>query len=305
MIGVVIHAAMTSTDQVVFTLETDTIDVLSPHGHVVGVDAMGDDGHHVGVTSQKTITTKDMWVKGIRYEIQGAPGFTLHHGTIFDLNKRDLECPSESPRPLVSVSQDQQHVSEAHFAEGYGVFIPKGTPLILDAMFHNPSAPVGPGETYTDVSLSIDLILADKDVEQLKPLEYHLLRLSDTPCTGLSHSFSVPPQSNAYVFTGTSEENDASRLAIKKPSRILYWGGHLHGWEGGKSLTVRKNDEVVESFETRKDPDVAYRYNTPHGNRDVLLQAGDEISIEAVYENTTDSVVRQAMGHLGLYIAEE
>ncbi len=295
----------TAQSAAVLTLETETIPILPPHDHTVGVDSISDDGHHVNVRSGEYRAPHDMWVVGMRYEVHGAPALTLHHGTIFRLDERDQECPEESPRPLVSVSQDQQHSPESHFPDGFGVFIPKGTPLLLDAMFHNPQPPLGPGETYTDVSLQFDLLQAEGDTSALKPLSYHLLRLSDTPCRELSHTFTVPPHTESYIFGGTTEANDASRLRVEEPSRIVYWGAHLHGWEGGKSLTVKKNGEVIEVFETKRSADDAYRFDTPHGVRNIELKPGDVISTEALYENMTSDPLRGAMGHLGLYMAEQ
>ncbi len=286
------------------TLSTPLVAVLPPHGHEVGKDSMEDQGHHVGVTSPVVTAPEDMWVTGISYVIHGAPAFTLHHGTLFRLDARDLQCPTQSPQPLLSVSQDQAHTPTMQFDAGYGIFIPKGTPLILDAMFHNPGDPIGPGETYTDVSLQVDLQLAKPGDVPLTEVTYHLLRLSDAPCSVDSgHSFVVPPATEPYVFAGTSLESDASRLHISKPSRIVYWGAHLHGWEGGKTVTAKKNDTVLEVFTTELSRTVPFRYDTPHGNRDISLEEGDTLSIMAEYHPHSSSTIRGAMGHVGLYIA--
>lgn len=287
-----------------FKLHTEALAILPVHEHALGRDSMRDAGHHVGAVSEATAAPEDMWVTGMRYEITGAPAFTLHHGTLFRLDERDLECPAESPRPLLSLSQDQKHTSEAHFSEGYGIFIPKGTPLLVDAMFHNPEFPLGPGVVYKDVSLKVELILANTNAD-LKRVDYHLLRLSDTPCGESGHTFAVPPQAEPYVFAGTQENIDSSRFVASLSSKIIYWGAHLHGWEGGQSLNVKKNGEVLELFETVRTPNDPYRYDTPHGNRDISLASGDVISIEATYQNHTGELLRGAMGHLGFYIAEE
>lgn len=285
-------------------LRTQQINILPPHGHEIGKDSMGDDGHHVGVQSPVYVAPHDLWITGMHAQIQGAPALTLHHGTIFRMDERDLECPSESPRPIVSIAQDQMHTPELRFESGYGIFIPKGTPLMLDAMFHNPEPPVGPGEVYENVSLEFDLTIAEGDTQMLQPLQYHLLRLSNTPCREYSHTFTVPPQTDSYVFAGTDEPDDASQLTVETQSRIVYFGAHVHGWEGGESLTVFKNKETIEVLQTEHSPDNTYRFNTPHGPRDLTLEPGDVLSIEARYTNPTESPLRGAMGHLGLYLAQ-
>jgi len=262
-------------------------------------------GHGIILNSETIITERDMWIVGMQYEMVGAPALTLHHAMLYQLDVADLECPNEGPRILMSVSQDQAHTQQAQFAEGYAVFIPKGAPLILNAMIHNPEPPLGPGDTYENVSLKVIFTLAPETTKPLTPVTFHLLRLSDGHCGQNSYSFRVPPKRVGYTFSATDDLNDPANLRITKPSRIVYWGAHVHGWEGAQVLNVKKNGEIVEAFPTTISNDDPYRYDTPHGNRDIPLMAGDVISLEAVYNNETEKVVRGAMGQLGLFIAEE
>ena len=288
-----------------FVLQSYPIATLAPHEHALGIDSMEDAGHHVRLLSDPIVPEEDLWVTGISFEVINAPAFTLHHGTVFRTDQRDLECPLQSPRPLLSVSQDQRHTSEATFADGYAVYIPKGTPLVLESMFHNPLPPLGAGETYEDVSLKVTFSLAQDGVEDLKPLTYHLLRLSDDPCGATMHTFAVPAHTGGYLKKGTQEEGDASVFVANAPSTIVYWGAHLHGWEGGRSVTVRKNGEEVQVFNTERSRDDQYRFDTPHGPAQVSLQAGDSISIESLYDNWAEAPLRGAMGHLAFYIAAD
>jgi hypothetical protein len=287
------------------TLETQHIAILPPHGHTVGRDSLSDHGHHVSAQSIPYITPRDMWVIGMEAKVQGAPSLTLHHGTLFRTDERDLECPTESPRPLVSLAQDQLHTTQMSFEDGYGIFIPEGTPLVLDAMFHNPEPPVGVGGIYENVALQFTLVLAEDTTPSLQPLTYHLLRLSDTPCREYSHSFTVPEKTTGYTFSGTDEVGDASVLSVAATSRIVYWGAHLHGWEGGRQLTVRKNEAVIETFTSNVSVEDPHRFDTPHTETDVVLEVGDTLSIAALYDNPTQNPLRGAMGHLGVYLAPQ
>jgi hypothetical protein len=287
----------------VYTIATVPIADLYPHSHELGVDSMSDEGHHIDTTSRPTVAPRDLWVTGVRFDINGAPATSLHHGTLLRLDQQAQECPEESPQVLMSMAQDQWHDPEAQFPNGYGIFIPKGTPLRLDAMFHNPLPPLGPGETYHNVSLKVTLSLADASAN-LKPLTFHLLHLSDTPCRGSSHTFVVPPQTT-YTFSGTDEVNDSSRYRPKATSTIVYWGAHLHGWEGGRDVVVYKNGTPVRTFSTIRATDDPYQFNTPHEASSLTLSPGDVLSLSATYVNDADQPIRDAMGHLGFYASEE
>ncbi len=171
-------------------------------------------------------------------------------------------------------------------------------------MFHNPGAPIGSGETYTDVSLQLRLHIADDEHLPQTAVTYHLLRLSDAPCSiAQGHSFQVPLSPQQFVFSGTHQEQDASNLLIREPSKVVYWGAHTHGWEGGIAVSAKKNGETVEVFTTQHSAEDLYRYDTPHGNRDIMFDTGDVLSIEAIYDASTTSTIRGAMGHLGLFLA--
>jgi hypothetical protein len=249
-----------------------------------------------------------MWITAIEFEIENAPAVTLHHATLFRLDRFDRQCPEDQGERIISFSQDQMHSSQVIFPEGYAVFIPKGAPLVLHAMFHNPAPPLGPGDTYKDVSVQVHFRLASLSTE-LRPLEFHLLRLSNTPCvqddTDSAHVFVVPPLTMAYHFFGTGAPDDSSKYTATRSSKIVYWGAHLHGWEGGKELLVRKNGETIETFATYKATDDAYRYDTPHAPVSIPLEVGDVVSIEAIYDNSTSEPLRGAMGEFGVYVAEE
>ena|GEM_PF-2340705 len=288
-----------------FVLQSYPVPSLAPHAHTLAIDSMEDTGHHVRLLSDPIVPEEDLWVTGVSFEVINAPAFTLHHGTVFRTDERDLECPLQGPRPLLSVAQDQAHGSEVAFAEGYAIFVPKGTPLVLESMFHNPLPPLGIGETYTDVSLKVTFSLADTGQEALKPLTYHLLRLSDDPCGANMHTFAVPARTEGYIKSGSTGQTDGSAFIAQATSTIVYWGAHMHGWEGGRSVTVSKNEKEIQVFPTQRSQDDPYRFDTPHGPAQVQLQAGDKISIESLYDNWADVPLRGAMGHLAFYIAED
>lgn len=307
LLGVLVALLAYQHQQRMFIIATDAIE-LEPHEHIIGFDSMTDTGHHHESVSETMIAPRDMWVRSIEVEIENAPAVTLHHASLFRVDRPDNECPNHMGESIVTFAQDQIHTPRAEFPEGYAVFIPKGAPLQLAAMFHNPGPPIGPGDTYRDVRIVMKLHLAEKSDEQLTPLTFHLLRLSDQPCSEdpvAARVFVVPPHTESYRFAGTDAPNDTAHVTFFNRSRIVYWGAHVHGWEGGKDLTVRKNGEVMETFTATLSPGEQYRYDIPHMPADLVLEPGDTISIEATYDNPTDAAVRGAMGQFGMYVAEE
>lgn len=289
------------------TLETTHLQVLRPHPHTVGLDSATDEDHHVEISSGIYVAPEDLWVRGMNAIIRNTPPFTVHHATLMRLDGNNKECPTEAGEWIVSFTQDQSHNLRAVFPKGYAMFIPKGAMLRFNGAFHNPEPPLGRGETYKDVYLQLHLDLVRSGTEKLTPVSFHLLRLADAQCrSGESgYVFAVAPRSHAYSVASSGKEGDTSIFVANATSTIVYWGGHLHGWEGGERLIVRKNGGVIADFETKKAMFDRYRFDTPHGVTSIHLEKGDTISLEAIYDNPTDSTIRGAMGQLGIFLAEE
>ena len=294
------------TDVPQFVIETEVLSVLPPHHHDVHDSSM-DEGHHMYLRSPIVYAPEDMWVREIEFELKNAHDTALHHAVFMRLDKPNQVCPFIPMYDLLHVGEDQMHDPSLKFADGLGFFIPEGTPLLLDVMTHNPMPPLGPGETYYDVSASITLTLARED-EELNPVRYYALHLADRPCSLKSQfTFAVPPRTENFVFgaNDTEVEQTAGRVTFTEDGAIVFMGGHIHGWEGGKYLDVYLNDEHLRRFETSKASDDPYRYDTKFGNVHIPITAGDTISITSTYSNPHDHAIPGAMGMLGLFFAPD
>ena len=293
------------------TIETERIPELYPHGHDPG-DSVLDPDHHKLLTSDVVVLDRDVWVAGISGEIINAPSVVLHHGELLRVDKigTDTECETAyGGGEILSFGQDQSHTPEFWFPEGHALFIPKGAPLVLVAMLHNPLPPVGPGGEYHDVSARLILHEAGAVAgSSFKPVSFRLLHLDDVPCQtdDMGFVFTVPPKTEEYEFRGALDapHNPAS-YTFDRPATILYLGAHLHGWEGGRELLVYKNDGLLETFPTRRALDDPYRFDTPHYQTNIHMEAGDTLSIGAVYDNSYDVPIVGAMGMLGVFYTEK
>lgn len=293
------------------TIETKSASVLYPHEHDPG-DSVMDPGHHVLLTSNVFVPTHDLWITGISGEVVNAPPVVIHHGELLRLDTlgTDATCASAyGAGELLSFGQDQMYDPQFQFPEEHAFFIAKGTPLVLAAMLHDPLPPVGPGGTYHDVNASITLHEADPSTRRsLTPVTFRLLHLEHEPCRTdeMGYVFKVPAYARGFVFKGHPEAaNDGSRYIFTHPATILYLGAHLHGWEGGRELRVYKNGELLTTFATHKSETDPYLYETPHYQTDLHMEAGDTLSIEAVYDNPYDVPLTGAMGMLGIFYAED
>jgi hypothetical protein len=289
------------------SLETNPIGWLVPHEHD-HTDSIMTSSHHV-ISYSNIITTKeDWWIKGFSYSIKNAKETVLHHAVLATLNKKDLHCPERDMYYLIGVGEDQMYNPNLVLPKGYAVFIPKGSQIFLYTMLHNPKPPVGYGENHYNVSSLIELDLADKDeILSLKPVEFIRLDLTDKPCSSdeSGYVFNVPANTQEYTFGSSSEKMIGSSYTFTESGKIIYMGGHMHGWEGGKYISFYVNGKLVRKYETSKAKDDPYRFDTPHQEENIHVNKGDFISITATYENNSEEKLTGAMGMLGIYFAKD
>jgi hypothetical protein len=289
--------------------QTVPVPVLAPHEHDTHEDTVSDDGHGIEVYSKVFTPKQDLWITGIDYENVNAPGNTLHHAMLAVASSTWAWC-SEKPdeRFFIILTEDQMHDPRVRFPKGYAVRVPARTPIVLYAMFHNPEPPLGSGDTYRDVSGKITLHLAESSAEEpLKPLTYYSPRLADNPCApkDFGYVFDIPPSVSDYHVTGEDAPVHTERVTFERPVTIKFWGAHVHGWQGGKALVVKKNGDVLRTFETRRLDTDGYAFETPQEATDIRFEAEDTLTLEAVYDNPTDKAVVGAMGILYMYVHEE
>jgi hypothetical protein len=293
----------------VLTLQTKSIPVLAPHAHNPQKDTIVDKGHGIEVLSEPLPLQEDLWVTGYDFENVNTDGNTLHHAMLVTTKTPTTWC-QEGPdrRTYMILTEDQMYDPHVRFPPGYALRIPANIPLVLYAMYHNAEPPIGTGRTYENVSARLTLHTAQPSAANpLKELTYYSPHLADDPCLPKDEGyfFSIPANVQNYRITGENTPLHPERLSFDYPVTIKYWGAHLHGWQGGKSLLVKKNGELVYNFTTVPSTINSREYITRQGSADLRLNPGDVLSLEAVYDNPTDKPVLGAMGILYLFVSEE
>ena len=293
-----------------FVLETEHLPELLPHQHDAG-EAVEDKGHHKYLYSKIITAPRDLWISSMSFDIVNAPDTAVHHAAVLILDEPHQTCKNIPFKEFAGFPQDIMHTPTISFPEGTGMLIRKGERFKLLLMAHNPLPPVGPGGIYHDVfgRLTISLY-SEGETAGLKEVLFHLIHLDQTPCKGEysdrteAFIFQVPPHTMNYTFSGTSAPDDPAHFTFKKPSTIVYVGGHLHGWQNGKTVVVKKNKKPFLTFITTLSPLYPYRYDSQYYTTHISVDAGDTLSISATYDNIGDVKIRGAMGMLEMYYYE-
>ena len=290
-------------------LQTSPISILPPHTHNTNDDTIIDLGHGIEKYSEIYVSQKDLWITSIDLELINASSSVLHHVVLANASSSPVWCSDEADeRYYYLFAEDQMHDRKVQFPTGYALYIPRNTPLVLDGLFHNAQPPIGTGDTYRNVSARIVLHTQEPSrIRPLKRLTFYAPHLSDDQCAprDASFFFSIPSNTSNYLITGEGKKLRPDRIVFNTPVTIKYWFGHLHGWQGGKELIVKKNGELLRVFRTQRSEVESYQFDTPHGATNIHLAAGDTLSLEALYDNPTKELTIGAMGVLYLLVAEE
>lgn len=297
---------VTGSSQDVLVLETEHAQLLEPHTHDTG-DSINDEGHHRIVKSNVATVPEDIWITGATLEVVNAPSVVLHHALVATPDKRSFTCP-ELNRALFGFGADHLYDNSLNLPEGYAIFMPKNSRIGMGAMFHNPLPPQGPGGAYKDVSAKLTLHIISKEKNpNLIPVSQYGLHLDDVGCkTGDDqYEFTVPPNTNEYAYSGNNDFGaNPAQTVMNHDGKIVYSLGHLHAWQGGKSLLLRKNGEEITRFEPVASAENPYQYDTPRQTREFSFKTGDTLGIEAMYDNPHSIPLRGAMGIVSMYITD-
>jgi hypothetical protein len=295
------------------SIETRHLATLPPHEHEEE-DAVSNPRHHTVLESDIYVAPRDLYVTKVGFEIVNAPNVTLHHASLVDVSRPNQTCTNMTNwRELFVYGSDRMYDNDLTFPEGYALKIPKGSPLKLVFMVHNPEPPLGPGGTYSDVYSQITLTESTQSPATLKLLEPRLLHLDDPDITcwhketDLSdfYTFTVPAHVKDFVFSGKGAHDPAATMTFSRGATLFDLSGHLHGWQLGKKLIVRKNGVVMHQFDTRPSSSTPYIYETRHVEEPFHVAAGDTLSVSAIYDNPHSVPTRGAMGIAGFYYHED
>lgn len=291
-----------------FFIETKKIPLLKHHLHDPAEESIFNAGHAVYANSEPFIVPEDIWIKGFDTKTVNVDSPIIHHLYLGRTDKRDSLCRNYKTQ-AVYVTSEVNTVPQI-FPLNYGMFILKGTPLKIFSMLHNPSPPLGPGKDYKDVSVKI-IVYAEKAsiFKKHKPIEYQRLHLSDKPCAGLERGeiFEVPPETQNFVKKDSviKRINTASHT-FSESGVLVGIGGHMHPFEGGQSVDIYHNKNLLHSFtSTEYDHGFWKSWDTPIYPYYERVSAHDTLSIEARYTNPNKTPIRGAMGMAVFYFAKD
>ncbi len=288
------------------TVTTRPIPVLKPHRHSPG-DSVFDPGHMTVTQSGAYIVPQNVWIKSFDIQIKNGNPRNLHHLVLVRLDQNDNICPNYDWQPIM-VASSENSATHQEFPENYRLFLPKGTPLLLFAMLHNPLPPAGPGGTYANVQLQVKLNVDNsKNPQRFKPVELYRLHLADSPCTnniGFGETFDVPANTAEYVKKPSPTDFPAE-YTFQKPGTIIAMGGHIHPFDRGKALDVYINNNLVHSFTPKLKNDKPWSWEIDPLFQKKHVGKGDTISIEARYSNPNPFALRGEMGMMVFYFAKD
>jgi hypothetical protein len=240
------------------------------------------------------IVPEDMWITGFSSE---GSGVAPHNFYVFIQNTKDYWCP-ENPTAIWSGGTvTAQRPTE--FQSPYGVFLKKGTPLLLTAMFPvEAEARDAQGQL---TSFSVHAAYEPAAVSE-RTKKIFLYMITPAPC-GISRPiFPVPPHSVNASFTTKNKP-----FVFPEDGSIILAAAHFHAaYEKGIPNTVQLflNAAQIDGFTT-----------TDIGNGDernpqllkkaapVTVHAGDKLWMEAIFNNPSNYIVPEGMAIIGFYFS--
>lgn len=300
-VGAILWHVEASRTLIIFS---ETIPILAPHEHQ-DLDSIIDKHHGemVGFEDGTVVLDRDIWINGFRWEVENAPIETLHHFIFTRADKPAVLCPNGfSANEEILVMGSDTYVQEFAFPPEYGIFLPKGTPLNLSAVLHNPLSPFGPGGTYENVRVKLTLSLNDSKKEY-HPVRMVRLSVEDPYCTPRSSTFNVPANTENFE---KKIHSPISSYTFEKDSRLLLVGAHAHGWDGAGPIRVFLNGTLLYEFTPQRINENPWSWATPSRLVDLKVKKGDTISLTSTYSNPHDKpLVNEAMGMIMIAFSEE
>lgn len=283
------------------TILTEPLEELESHGHETSRgDSLVSKGHVEDVISKEYVFDTPLWVTGMEIVTKNAPQNVVHHMHLLTQDIPDVYCPQMGTL-LMDVGQDA--IPFADYPKGYGLYIPAGQKLLVNAALHNPDPPLGTGDDYHDVAVGFTL-RTDRfgSLKQLKPVSLHIASLADSDICNAT-TFTVPARTTHYEKK--SKPKNGSTIVIKKPGTIVAMGAHIHAWEGGENLVVYKNGEEVTTFTPRITKETPEVWQTDPSYTQVRVETGDVLTIRSTYSNPYDVPITGAMGMAAFFIHYE
>lgn len=288
----------------VFTLSFPLSETVMPHGDHV----LTPDGPRSQWMYHTEVVPEHMAVTGFKVMVENAPPEIIHHLSLVSQGSADEVCGNSTharQREYFTISRSNIYESVS-FDAPYALHIQKGERLSLEVMTHVLEKPHGPGGSYPDAKVYIELTYEDMSARP-EPVSFVRLRLDDTECAEpLMHQAFVVPQGEG-VFTraaSTTAGESSDTYTFNVPGVMLARSANLWGTKGGRSLQVFKNGKPLETYSVVQGSE-PWIWTIPSVTTPLRVSAGDTLTISADYIQATSTRIMDASGMFGFYFAPD
>jgi hypothetical protein len=235
-------------------------------------------------------TEKEIWVTGFSPKVVDAtgkelPAELLHQAIVFNMHEENPLCAG-GPNPFVIANA---MLTEVSLPQGYGYPILPTDPLEARVSLVNPSE-----KNYVDVFFELTLIARPmNELSNLKDVKPMLLELD--PC---SHA---PMDAPPHAFT----EKKATYQVPEKAALVVAHGV-LENYGAAVELTASK--EIMPFWRAEGVQDETHKLTALTGNpfedsEGVKFKAGDPITLDVAYDNSSDKWLSGATAAAMVYLA--
>jgi len=251
-----------------------------------------------------------MAVTGIRAIVENAPPEIVHHLSLTSLGYPDVICGASThsrQREYFTIARTNIY-DTVEFPSPYAIMMNAGEELSLEVMTHVLEQPFGPGGTYPDAAVKIELTYTEVGESRNAPVAFVRLRLDDTECgEPLMHqAFVVPKGDGLYIRTASTSDSfigdSSDTYTFTAPGEILDRSANVWGTKGGKTLDVLLNDVIVETY-TAVQGINPWQWTTQSRRDQIVVEAGDKMSIQATYQQSPLTDITDGSGIFGFYFA--
>jgi hypothetical protein len=196
------------------------------------------------------------------------PGLLLHHVGFFNISRSDFLCPNK-PEHIFGAGSEMTDWSAL---PGFGYAVARGDRILVNTMFHNPTATSYP-EVYLEVVAEYRRADSGMGIKNVYPAWFNVMECGNS-------AYDLEPGSNVTT----------ARFTLRHSGILLGAGGHLHDYGTRLDLVNTTRDEPIVTVVPRLDEEGRIQsipivtFLERGGSR---LRAGETISVTAVYENST------------------
>lgn len=244
-----------------------------------------------GVWMDKEYTTpRDMWLTEFSTDFTGE---SVHNFYLFIKDTHDTWCP-ENPTAIYS-GGTVSATRPITFDPPYGIFIKKGTTLVLRGLYHKMEVS---SDTKDSFSIHARYEPAASTTRSV-PISLHFI--TPGPCGYTRPVFPIPPHANNAVYSSAERP-----FVFPDDGVILKAMAHFHASykkDIANTVSLFLNDKKIDSFTTTNVGDDAERNPRLLTDKLVTVHKGDILTMQAIFSNPSGAPVPEGMAIIGFYFA--